>query len=339
MNKRGIANWTLTELILVILAIIIGIAFLLTVVSFINPTIGGHACGLNLRVFSATTGATGQIIGAPILMCNQYREPVTINAADFRACPDLADLCSLDRAKEDKEIYSQCIQQCARLQIDALTDSCWGVGGKGQLDLRGTVWDKLGRVDWFDAGTYFDSLIKAQVVALQFESWTAENVLKSYGFDTGAQGVDAAIDEFSNFYVSKLDAAIPRKSVIVRCNRFQIVNPAILPNKRPFTLSDNTFGKTQANELSPELCSKLGRRDCLLSTTGVKAVNPEPGFEQEVSLIDAHRLNYNITEPRQVCYVAYYQYEGAISGNIISSPARTCEYWTAYSEKSAAFLN
>jgi hypothetical protein len=333
MNKKGIAQATLAELILVIAAIVIALVFVMTIVGFINPAVGGLGCGLNIRVYSATVQATGEIIGAPILMCNQYREPIEINAADFNACQGLAEFCFSKVAEDDPNIRSQCIQQCARIQIDALTDTCWSMGGSGRLNLQGTIWKQIG--DWVaslgDMQTYFETFFKAGLAAVRVSPFVLGGpVMGAYGYSS----VDAAVSDFER----SVDDIVPKKAQILRCNRFQVTNPAILPNRQPFTLQESTFGITKFNALDAESCAKLGRRECPLGGRGVKAANPEPGFERELSLKQAYMLNYNIAEPRQICYMAYYEYE-TFSGALRYSPARTCDYWTRYSERSSGFLN
>ncbi|MGC8885340.1 MAG: hypothetical protein ACP5KK_02520, partial [Candidatus Nanoarchaeia archaeon] len=82
-NKGSIAPQTLGELIILIAGGLIVIFILLAVLGGISPVLGSFGCALNVRIFGAFVSATSGLMTPPIFLCNQYNEPVKINAADF----------------------------------------------------------------------------------------------------------------------------------------------------------------------------------------------------------------------------------------------------------------
>lgn len=302
MNKKGIAPQTL---IIIIIAVAGGILILFAVYQVfgvIFPTIGGFGCGVNVAIKGAMI--SGSAIGdVPLILCNQYNEPVKINAADFSACPGIATFCE---GSEDK-LRDQCYQQCARIQIDKLADTCWAIGGKGRYDLT-NILDKAAKV------VITDPLRFQAKIALFTASPIYNLVLQAFPETQGK-----SVDDLVNI-------AIPHDTKIIRCFKFQIVNPGVFSDRTPFNLSDESAGKSQLYHV------KIAGVNKSLGGSGVAAVNPPQGTSPEMDFSDAFKMNYNVSLPRQICYIAYYQYFTAEGINFAQRAAivRSCENWAAW---------
>ena len=304
MNKKGdLAPSTLGELIIVIASGIIILVIVFGLAGFLAPTIGGFGCGLNVQLKGALLANSPlRTLDAPLIFCKQFDKPVAIDAMKFSKCPGLPDFCSTTK---DKDIKSQCVQQCARIQIDKLTDSCWSMGGSGKVDLSDNLWEKLANA--------------APGVALSAGAFAVAILVPPAAPEAVTVGIVAA-------GATGADAFAPTKAQVIRCYRFQVINPGKLPNGQPFTLADAYAGRSQYYNLTKGSCTKS---PCLLGGNGVAAVNPAEGETQEMRNGDRPMLNYNMTDPRQICYMMYYQYQ--ISGGSMQySVARSCNYWTEY---------
>jgi hypothetical protein len=319
-GKKGVTfpATTIGEVIAVVAMGIIILIFVIGMAGFIAPTIGGFGCGVNTQLKAAVLEHSkflgGSLLDAPLVMCKQYREPVKIDALKDSACPGLASWC---KGATDKEVKSQCIQQCARIQIDRLTDSCWSLGGSGRLDLTGTIWGKLAQATIDVAAT-----VGIFTVSIVIPPAGVALVVAEIG---GVAALQTAAD-----------ITAPRRAQVVRCYRFQVVSPGRLPNGQPFTLEDKTCGYDQYLELTSGTCPKS---PCILNGTGVAAVNPSAGENPQMRVEDCFKLKYNMTEPRQVCYIMYYEYEDK-DGKLQHSVARSCAFWNEYLPGiDIAFLN
>ncbi len=282
-NKKGdISAEQLVGIIVVVAGGIIALWIVFAIFAFATPMIGGFGCGLNVAIKGAMASNLGGV-QSNLIMCNQYREPVEIDATKFSACSGISDFCKNDAKGKDLD---ECRKQCARIQIDKLADSCWAMGGKGRYEFIGLIQDIS-------------------------ETTSSFGKIFLLPFVTAIKGVDDA-QKFMN-------ENIPSRAEIIRCYRFQVIQPGITSEKQPFVFSDYTEGRTWLNKVSGK---DMGGR-------GVAAVNPEEGRLPELDINKAgFMLNYNVTQPRQICYIAYYQYETLFhKGTERASVVRTCDYW------------
>ena len=374
-NKRGMAPETLGEIIIVIAGCLIITVFVLSFLSFLAPTLSSFACGVNVGAYASVVSSSKGTLDAPIIMCNQYREPVKINAADFKACQGIAPFCK--DAKD--EIRDECYRQCARIQVDALTDACWAMGGKGDKDLRGPFWKNLsetvGAVVGEIAGhigaalaTASHTIAAAGIVATPYVN-TAVKIL-SPNIYSGAIA-ELSISSAAKYYDANqqkiAETLAPKRQIVLKCSRFQIVNPARTSAKppQPFTLEDNSLGHSPAIALSDAQCASLGSQPgvfnpkaipvqgqpeqslCYLGGSGVAAVREDtPGSGISDMRRDVWpRLNYEITSPRQICYISYHHYaswenhrqgEDAITRYAVT---RSCKTWNPFPGVNSRFLN
>jgi len=349
LNKKGIAPATIGELILVIAAGIVILWIVLAIVGFVSPTASSVGCGLNIRVRSATLDSSKNIIGSPILMCGQYNTPVDINAANFKACPGIADFCTKTK---DKNVLLECWKQCARIQINQLTDSCWTMAGSGRLNLKDSYLEKLGGV--------LSNPVVLGVVA--FTGGAAYFIIGPYTAALAVGGELLLGTIFSN-----------GGAKILRCYRFRIVNPLVF-NKQPINYFDNSLGRSwsyglnSTNLMSTKLCQPTETNPmCSFGGYGVGYINDlgEAKYkinDKDITVpTDAQQtyagsvLTYNITDAKsQVCYIAYYQVNGETKisykyddhgttrdGEVSIGDKyviRSCDSWSAY-VGGASYLN
>ena len=333
LNKTAdLAAPTLGELILVIAAGIIIIFVLLAVLSALSPTLGSFGCSLNVRIYGAFVGNTSGAITPPIFLCNQYQEPVKINAADFSKCPGLADFCK--EPKLPPEILTECYRQCARIQVDKLTDACWQMGGSGKIHLW-NLGQRFGAVGAdvarrFTAGFIFTMAVVAY--------WT------EIGFFYSPHDIENSVNKAFGDIIST-------RAVILKCYKFQIVNPVKDPTGKDINYIDGSFGMDWAyvlNESSApvQLYTKCkNSKDnpiCSYGGLGVTHVREYP-FNNKTNLfgetinypssIDEYNgqaalfafLNYNAS-PNQVCYISYYNDGGPGDAKFV---VRSCNGWGA----------
>ncbi len=313
MNKKGdLPSATLGEFIIVVAGGIIVIVFVSAILGFVAPTISGFGCGVNVAVKSAFLSNTLGIVDPPLLLCNQYQAPIKINAADFGACTGIASFCKGAKGT----LLDDCYKQCARIQIDKLTDSCWAMGGKGRYDLV-NILDKItagvGALPGI-IGTAIASPVLTPVMAAAIK------------FYPDAPETNKLAEGIRN--------TLPKKEVIIRCYRFQIINPGVLPSdkKTPFTIEDLSFGKSQL-----AYTATAGGKVQSLGGSGVAAVNPGEGMLPEMNFDQAVLLEYGMTDARQVCYIAYYQMEKSVGGKQFAV-MRSCDSWVGFGG-SFKFLN
>jgi hypothetical protein len=318
---------------------------------------GGYGCGLNMRIDSAILEnskiAGKSLIGAPIFMCNQYRTPVDIDANNFRACPDISSFCSKDNFKNNPLLKEECWKQCARIQIDKLTDNCWTMAGSGKLNFEDT---------WLQGIT----------------GWISNPYTLGITIATGGAGWYVAGPLLANALVgAELIAAgyfTPGAGEkILRCYRFRIVSPVVSPvntaktinyadgiNGRSWSYSLNSSNLTDYHLCSPTQDDPM----CSFGGIGVSSINELGEVKYKINgnditvpkdaaqLYQGTPLNYNITDPRnQVCYITYNQanvgpkigyndsenksQEVQISNKYV---VRSCTSWNEYSG-SAKFIN
>ncbi len=339
-GKRGIAAETIGELIIVLAACIIILWIVLGISGYLSPTTASVGCGLNLRVAAATlshstvTGPAGlnsvTFLGAPVLMCNQYQQPVDINAANFGACPGIADFCK--GAKGD--LLEECWQQCARIQIDKLTDVCWTMAGSGKLDFKDTIFAQ----------------------AKELFTKTIPSVGKVVAGTTTFFILGPIAAEAINDGVTELTAEVLTKAKVLRCFRYRVVNPVIGPDRKNVNYADYSFGRSWAYNLSGSSADKIctpstSNLNCSFGGEGVPYITDKYNFtsmpQDAVKIVKLPPLNqkfvfvtdvggymnYNITDPRnQVCYIAYYQ---SSSGDFV---IRSCKAWNEYAGN-AIYIN
>ncbi|MEM2873912.1 MAG: hypothetical protein QW063_00430 [Candidatus Nanoarchaeia archaeon] len=328
MDKKGkLVAETLPIIAITILGGIIIISFILIFAGYIKPELGSFGCSLNIRIYSAMLGGSGGLLSTPIFMCNQYREPIEINAGKWSDCPGIADFC---KKETSKEVLAQCYRQCARIQIDKLTESCWSMGGSGTLSLW-SAWDRIGAFT-YNVGKFLDATVKA----IELEAaYGANYFLLGLPELTGITN----IKELNYKILSDTRQMEAKKSAILRCYKFQIVNPGRLPvpPEQNF-FYDWSYGRSWSynlNATNPELCRKYATAEdkiCSYGGDGVSYLNQNITSINDLEADMSLYLNY-IAEPRQVCYIAYYQEEGGRNYVI-----RSCEHWSVYGGGSF-FLN
>ncbi|MEM4713986.1 MAG: hypothetical protein QXQ79_00360 [Candidatus Nanoarchaeia archaeon] len=353
MNKKALAPQTLGELILIIAGGIIILFIFLAIAGYISPTLGSFSCGLNVRIFGATQHATEGILTAPIVLCNQYNDVVKINAADFSKCPGIAKICKASNLPD--EVLVECYKQCARIQVDALTDSCWSMGGSGRVHLW-TFAERFSAAPWEDIAAAATA-ITTTVLGIAITPIS------------GPAGVIVAVGS-SSVLIAILEKNIKPlsfRAAVLKCYKFQIIHPINDPKGKPINYFDGSFGRswvygmvtvntsdnTQslATKYSSEFakCASSKNPFCSFGGHGVKYVMEADGIKNafEISgesintpninindnnfdaLIDlgfttTAFLNYNVTEPRQICYIAYYNDGGQADVKFVM---RSCKGW------------
>lgn len=325
MNKKGtkFVPDTMGGLIATIAGCIVVLIVVIAIYVYaISPNSTSIGCGLNTRVRSATIGTSAGFLPAPILMCSQYNNPVNINAADFNACSGIADFC---KTTKDKNILYTCYQQCARIQVDKLTDSCWTMAGSGRLNLWSS-WDRLGKIT--------DDIINSLKLA-----WDTNAALFKLNPQYLVTSVTLGWQNPLDAVKSDIDALFAQKAAILRCFRFQIVNPVIIPGtKQQAQYFDLTFGRSWAyNITDPKVCKPSENNPiCSLGGSGVKYINEIGDIKfklfgiditipkEEAQLAAGAFLQYNMA-PKQICYISYYEYEYGVKRTVIS-----CNSWAAY---------
>lgn len=323
MNKKALAPQTTGELILVIAGGVVGLIILFAVLSPMFPVVGHIGCGANIAIYASTVELSNHWAGAPIFLCNQYREPVKINAADFGACPGIAGFC---KGTKERFVKDECYKQCARIQIDKLTDACWSMGGQGQKDLKG-VWyagigtgviaaDVLSNIA-ANIGAGFAWIGETAVVA----AGTIFGPVLVYVVITGDMTLYNRLAQGTSFTEARdriRDMTLQKTSIILRCNKFQVINPALDSYGRAFIFEDATWGNSQDYGIQGDVvCKNFGLRSpCYFGGTGVAAaqLNNETG-SSEIDPYDLWKLEYDVSTARQVCYISYHQYCKDCGGN------------------------
>jgi hypothetical protein len=277
------------------------------------PTLGTIGCSANMALYAATVSGSKGVFGAPIFLCGQYREPVKINAADFKACQGIASFC-----KNAKDLVKdECHKQCARIQIDKLTDTCWAMGGKGRLDLKETLASKIGTGEiaaeilsyaTANIGAGFAWIGETATVVAS----TVTGPLTIYAVITGDMTLYNRLIQGTSFTEARdriIGLTLPKKSMILRCNKFQIINPALDSYYRPFIFEDATWGNSQHYAIQGDICKSFGLESpCYLGGAGVAAAQLDETKSSEIDPYDLWKLKYGFSTPRQVCYISYYQY-------------------------------
>lgn len=348
-GKKGMAAKTIGSVILLIAGGIIGFLVFSTLVGTLSPTIAGFGCGLNMRIDAAVLDnsrvAGKPLFGSPIFICNQYRNPVDISANNFNACPGISDFCK--DAKKGSQLQVECWKQCARIQIDKLTDSCWTMAGSGRLNYEDS---------WLKG---FSGLVSNPwaLGAIVFTGGAAYYIAGPFlaGF---AIGGEIALGSYYSGSGQK----------ILKCYRFRIVDPIVSPiDKKPIDYFDDELGRSWSYGLNstdlqdPRIC-KLTKDDpiCSYGGTGVTYMNELGEIKykindkditvpkDDVQFYQGITLNYNISDPRnQICYIAYHQantnpeVEKAGGGRVKLSGhyvIRSCESWSAFAG-SANYIN
>ncbi|MCX6774773.1 MAG: hypothetical protein NTY99_01640, partial [DPANN group archaeon] len=311
------------------------------VMGYLSPTSASVGCGLNLRVAAATLshstvsgplGGSYTFLGAPILMCNQYQTPVDINAANFKSCTGISDFCK--SAKGDALV--ECWKQCARIQIDQLTNICWTMAGSGRLDFKDTVFDK------------------AVEIAQKPTTWVAYGGAATVGFLlAGPLGAKVGLTVVEAGYT--WEVGHEKKAKILRCFRYRVVNPIIGPDRKTIDYYDYSAGEswsygldTSQSTANSNLCKPTDSDPfCSYGGIGVSYLNDlstGDKFTINGNVVNAfngkdeynlgEHLNYNISDPRnQICYIAYYQ-----GGSGSKFTIRSCKSWNEYTGN-AVYMN
>lgn len=145
MDKKAEVRY-LGELILICAIIILAIMLFYFFGKEIFSELGARACNSNvaMRGEGANTISkyTGGLLNVPVLFCGQYQRIEKINAgADFASCQEInKEICN---SNTKEPLKTECEKQCARIQIDKLTDKCWQAGGMGRFNLRAGIPEKL----------------------------------------------------------------------------------------------------------------------------------------------------------------------------------------------------
>jgi len=330
LNKKGeLSTEEIAGLVIAIIGGLIIVVFVvLPLVGYLSPESSSLGCGLNVRVRSATIEASLGTAPAPIYMCSQYNTPIDINAANFKACPGIADFCGTTK---DKAVLYQCYQQCARIQVDNLVDSCWSMAGSGNSHL----WSAWGRLLSVGQGIIDALKLAWDVNTVPFKFSPLYNIIAP---GWGTQNPFTALqNDINNLF--------KEKAAILRCFRFQVVNPAVIPGtstKQPARYYDYTLGHSWSyNITDAKVCTpSVENPICSFGGEGVKYINEMGEAKYNIfglqitipkdaaQLAAGELLAYNMSA-RQICYISYYEYEPGQKRTAVS-----CNSWSEYAGSS-----
>jgi len=352
MNKKGMDTTTFIGLVVTLAAVVVILSFFINYSGRMVPALSGYSCGLNMRIDAAVLDNSKilgkSLIGAPIIMCNQWKKPVDIDAMNFDACPGIASFCD----KPTGKLQEECWKQCARIQIDKLTDNCWSMAGSGKLDFTDT---------WLQGfvGTISDPFKLGSIILTGGVGWYLG------GAFIGKLIIVGGIVGDSYFYGGTGEK-------VLRCYRFRITNPIVSRiDKKPINYVDDSLGRSWAYGLNttnlndPKYCKpSVENPMCSFGGTGVSNINELGEITYKISdkdiavptndeeLLTGRVLDYNISDPRnQICYITYHQanegpkigwtdkdgnkHEVKINNKYV---VRSCEFWSAYSAN-PSYLN
>ncbi len=363
-NKKGDITVSVIFLIVLIAGGLLAIFIFAPILAGASPAAAGFSCGLNMRIDAAVI-ENSRVLGkpvfdAPIFMCGQYKKPIDINANNFKACPSISDFC--ENAQKGSALQVECWKQCARIQIDKLTDSCWTMAGSGKLNFEDS---------WLDG---FKDIVS--------NPYTLGAVIVTGGVGWYAGGaLLGKLAVGSTFVIGGYYSGTGSK--ILRCYEYRIVNPIVSPiDKKPIKYLDNSLGRSWAYSLecscdnctnrtlcpslmSTHLCRPTAEDPmCSFGGTGVSHINEMGELKyvindkdiatptDDVEYLTGAILNYNITDPKsQICYIAYHQSnegpkieytdpEGSHSAKLNNKyVVRSCNSWSAYAGGDAHFMN
>ena len=424
-NKKGIAVNVLVTLIVFLVIFGLVLLILSKTTALLSPTTSGFMCGFNVRIKAAMPPVVREF--TPLSFCTQYNTPIEINAANFRACPGLADFCN-DNSFLNKfpDVRRSCVQQCARIQVDQLTQSCWSLAGEGRLDLKDPVFDGgrlavAGVQQWVGILTSPESWVRigaaltsggneglswivavekdpaqqqrlfnyAMAVSLYLREELALSARRVADLKQGDatafagtllnqvtsiadlereinSGVLVPFVKVTTFTLlqNTIDRIVDavggdRKSLIVRCYRYRIVNPAKLLGQ-DMSYDDFTLGTSWTHKLNSTLCSTdffapkelAASKRCTYGGNGLvfdvtaeekqrwediredSEINETEINEVEREMLSLQRfyLNYEVA-PRDVCYIKYHQSfsTGTAGPQENRYIVRTCDGWSAHS--------
>jgi len=176
MKKGALPLSTLGAIILILVAGIIIILIVLSLSGYLGASFSGLVCGINVGIRGSTPIFKDMI---PLMLCKQYQTPVKIDGTKFEKCPGLnRKLC--DHAKgNDKRL---CQIQCAQIQIDALTDACWKMGGKGLYSISGWFPGKI-------VGEFFMGQACPVLRCYRFQVVNPDVEIFDYSFGNGSKVV------------------------------------------------------------------------------------------------------------------------------------------------------
>jgi len=352
MNKKGMGMGTIIIILVAVVTLAIIVPWVINFFGGVMPAISGYSCGLNTRIDAAVLDNSKflgkPLLGAPIILCNQWRTPININAGgDYKACPEIASFCH----KSTGKLQEECWKQCARMQIDKLTDNCWAMAGSGKLDFTDS---------WLQG---FTSLIS--------DPFKLGLVIFTGGVGWYVGGPLIAKLAIAGGVIGETYFYGGTGEKILRCYRFRIVNPIVNEDNKPINYGDDSLGRSWAYGLNStnlgdlKYCRPTVENPmCSFGGEGVSNINELGEIKYKVNgkditvptddtqLLTGKVLDYDIPDPRnQICYITYHQanegpkiewtdkdgnkHEVKINNKYV---VRSCEFWSKYSSN-PSYLN
>jgi len=287
-NKKGIVFTTLAIIILIIASGGIVISMFSAINSPIFMTLSSMACHQNAAIRDVMPLRS---FLAPMIFCKLYETPVEIDSQNFAACSELN---TKGMNQNNREEY---LKQCARIQIDDLTDICWQMGGKGKYTLTPRHKD----IEW---KITMSNIADASTEA--FEYVLARNPVTGPSYKI----VDGFYETTTG---DKIDLYNPPKylnSGVLRCFRFTI-------KPRDLFFEDDSFGNSYIH---------FNNIDSEAGGDGVKGMQKDEDNKTEINPETAILLNYNYTD-EHMCYISMYP--------DVSGVSRSCIKWTVGLDKYA----
>jgi len=321
-SKKGVALTIVFVLIMGIVMTLGGLALFFGIVGFLGDTIQDSLCGLNIRLEGSIPK---KILTRPLIACKQYQEPIEIDARDLKDCPGIASVC---RNPDTDELQEACDAQCARIQIDILTDRCWDLAGRGKKDISGLAAKFL---DAASGLTEINTLIAVSKVAYNENLAIIEEAVE-FGVYVETEGqIDPEIPIAETFETELSEQDIEAlKRVdnmgLLRCYRFTITRPLRSEVNRlnDFTFQDKTFGQSWIYGLGGE-----GVEAISIYNKKIK-VEDRDFTDYEIDKNLWYLLNYEYNQRQDICYISYLDGAKAVS--------RSCVTWVDNSE-GYRFLN
>lgn len=257
-SKKG---WSyLASILLSVAAILIVFVVVMSMNTPLSRSISTIACHGNCAARSMVPFKEWM---TPLMFCNSHETPIKIDATKFSDCPSL-DTSSINQFNKE-EYY----KQCARIQINELSENCWKMGGKGKYDLTPI----LSQIKWgLEKKALDDPLAFTPALAVI----APVRLLTNH-------------DEFGD--VDWFE--VPKASGVLRCFRFQIVKP------RGLSFDDHSLG--YSNYAYNDI---LGTDE---KTSGVimDAIDPDEEGKTEINLKYTALLNYDYVA-EDICYISMY---------------------------------
>jgi len=285
---------------MLIVAIAIGVVsimYLALTTGFAAGVLKDFVCATNVKIATAI----GILVTPPLWTCRQYEEPIEIDAMDLDNCPGIAEICEDPPDLQTKE---DCYKQCARIQIDQLTDRCFYLVNEGRKPLAG----------------YAELAVHAVLTAFKGVEIILQSDYQLLDEATDIVGVDLG-SEFT-YEDAVEDAQAAQVYGLFRCFRFKIIRPrrSLVDPSKDFAFEDSRFGNSWTYGYGGEGVTPVS----IFKKLETKEID-----DYKIDRSYWHLLNYEYPKADEVCYISYQDPVKAIE--------RHCGAWSYYGSE-ACFL-